>query len=36
MYIAVVFYNEPDANVSRFIKSFTIAGTTAKAPAQKP
>jgi endonuclease YncB( thermonuclease family) len=35
MYIAVVFYNEPDANVSRFIKSFTIAGATAKGPASK-
>ena len=36
MYIAVVFYGDPDdANVSRFIKSFTIPGPTAKTAAQK-
>ena len=37
MYIAVVFYGETDANVSRFIKSFTVGGsTTSKASVQKP
>ena len=27
MYIAAVFYNAPDKNVSRFIKSFTVTGS---------
>lgn len=37
MYIGAVFYNkEEDANVSRFIKSFTITTSTPKSRAPKP